>query len=136
MEVLDEDTVGGRSQVECMHSGSRCIGRCGTLTLMCVKGMLDLVTYSRCSCSHSPSIYTCVPFADEEGLEPRPPVEESPSVFTRLEATRAELESQFGFNRFLEIYTQIQVLYIYMVVLAYIRVYCSNHSTTTILIPY
>lgn len=26
MEVLDEDTVGGRSQVECMHSGSRCIG--------------------------------------------------------------------------------------------------------------
>jgi len=32
-------------------------------------------------------------------------------VFTRLEATRAELESQFGFNRFLEIYTQIQVLY-------------------------
>ena len=50
-------------------------------------------------------------FADEEGSEPRPPVEESPSVFTRLEATRAELESQFGFNRFLEIYTQIQVLY-------------------------
>ena len=38
-------------------------------------------------------------------------MEESPSVFTRLEATRAELESQFGFNRFLEIYTQIQVLY-------------------------
>ena len=32
-------------------------------------------------------------------------------MFTRLEATRAELESQFGFNRFLEIYTQIQVLY-------------------------
>ena len=51
------------------------------------------------------------PFADEEGSEPRPPVEESPSVFTRLEATRAELESQFGFNHFLEIYTQIQVLY-------------------------
>ena len=51
------------------------------------------------------------PFPDEEGSEPRPPVEESPSVFTRLEATRAELESQFGFNRFLEIYTQIQVLY-------------------------
>ena len=50
-------------------------------------------------------------FADEEGSEPRPPLEESPSVFTRLEATRAELESQFGFNRFLEIYTQIQVLY-------------------------
>ena len=38
-------------------------------------------------------------------------MEESPSVFTRLEATRAELESQFGFNRSPEIYTQIQVLY-------------------------
>ena len=51
------------------------------------------------------------PFADEERSKSRPPVEESPSVFTRLEDTRAELESQFGFNRFLEIYTQIQVLY-------------------------
>ena len=28
-----------------------------------------------------------------------------------LEATQAELESQFNFNRFLEIYSQIQVLY-------------------------
>ena len=37
-------------------------------------------------------------FADEEGSGPHPPVEESPSVFTRLEATRAELESQFGFQ--------------------------------------
>ena len=58
-------------------------------------------------CKHS----SCSPFADVEESESHAPVEDSPSVFTRLEATRAELESQFGFNRFLEIYTQIQVLY-------------------------
>ena len=51
------------------------------------------------------------PFADVEESESHAPVEDTSSVFTRLEATRAELESQFGFNRFLEIYTQIQVLY-------------------------
>ena len=104
---------------------------------MCVEDMLDLVlTYvdEVVPIHLLHSLYGS--FADEEGSEPRPPVEESPSVFTRLEATRAELESQFGFNCFLEIYTQIQVLYTIQVLYYHMRMvvltmYCSHHSTTT-----
>ena len=74
---------------------------------MCVEGMLDLVltTYVDEVVPIHLLHPLYAPFADEEGSEPHPPVEESPSVFTRLEATRAELEAQFGFNHFLEIYT-------------------------------
>ena len=63
-------------------------------------------------------------------------MEKSPSVFTRLEATRAELESQFGFNRFLEIYTQIQVLCTITRILyvLYIETKYCNHSVISILI--
>jgi hypothetical protein len=46
--------------------------------------------------------------SDEECPDKTQDLGDSPSVFTRLEAKRAELETVLGFDKFLELYQQIQ----------------------------
>ena len=70
-------------------------------------------------CIYAVSAYTHVVFSlfftflhcssDEECPDKTQDLGDSPSVFTRLEAKRAELETVLGFDKFLELYQQIQV---------------------------